>query len=244
VEVPPVDVPVVWASVAFALEGFFPPPAHLVKAAEAAAVAPQGLFHLVPEGAVAETGGDAEVHADIGDGPADRAAAHLGGEFFGRGHAGRIGMAGVQQGGIGTAWAEGRGARLAGRFGRRTMVGLQFDARWPGEPQVAAPGGASEEVLLQGECPEHAALHALPDGGEIVGAEDGGGGGEFRGGYAGGGGRGEVAGVGDEDGEDVENSPDAPWDGAGFCGGRGGWGCSGHWVADSRVWGTKQELCD
>ncbi len=60
----------------------------------------------------------------------------------------------------------------------------------------------------------------------IVGAEDGGGGGEFLGGDAGGGGRDEVAGMGDEGGEDVENSPDAAGDGVGRCG--GGWGCSRH----------------
>ena len=66
----------------------------------------------------------------------------------------------------------------------------------------------------------------MQEGGEIVGAEDRGGGGEFLGGDAGGGGRGEVAGMGHERGEDVENSPDASRDGAGRCG--GGWGCSGH----------------
>ena len=60
----------------------------------------------------------------------------------------------------------------------------------------------------------------------MAGAEDGGGGGEFRRGDSGGGGRGEVVGMGDEGGEDVENSRDAPRDGAGWC--RGGWGCSGH----------------
>ena len=82
--------------------------------------------------------------------------------------------------------------------------------------------------MLQRECPEHAASHAVQDGGEIVGAEDGGGGGEFRGGGAGGRSRGEVAGVRDKDGEDMKNSPDTPRDGAGFYGDRGGWGCSGH----------------
>jgi hypothetical protein len=60
----------------------------------------------------------------------------------------------------------------------------------------------------------------------MAGAEDGGGGGEFRRGDAGAGGRGEVASMGDEGGEDVENSRDASWDGVGWC--RGGGGCSGH----------------
>ena len=123
-------------------------------------------------------------------------------------------------------------------------MGLQGDARRPGEPQIAAPGGAGEQIISQSECSEHAALHPLQDGGEIAGAADGGGGGEFRGGHAGGGGRGEVAGVRDEGGEDMKNSPDTPRDGAGFCGGRGGWGCSGHWDGGSRVGGTKQEFYD
>lgn len=96
--------------------------------------------------------------------------------------------------------------------------------------------------MLQGERAEHAALHAVQDGGEMVGAEDGGGGGEFRRGYAGGGGRGEVAGVGDEGGDDVENSGDASRDEAGWCG--GGWGCSGHGPGDSTFSGTKQEYYD
>ena len=104
-------------------------------------------------------------------------------------------------------------------------MGLQFDARWPGKTQVSAFGGAGEQIALQSERAEHAALHAVQDGREIVGAENGGGGGEFRGGCSGGGGRGEVAGVGDVGGDDFEDSPDAPRDGAGFC---GGWGCSCH----------------
>src|SRR5580658_7333012 len=81
-QVPPVDVPGVRAFVAFAQEGLLTPRAHLVQAAEAAAVAPQGLFHLVPEFAHAEAGGDAEVQADIGDGSAHRAPAHLRREFL------------------------------------------------------------------------------------------------------------------------------------------------------------------
>ena len=240
-QVPPVDGPGIRASVVFALEGFFPPSAQLVQAVEAAAVAPQGLFHLAPECAFAQAGGDAEVHADIGDGTADRAAAYVSREFFGRGQAGRGRIAGVEQRGVGPPWAERRGARGWCRLGRRAVVGLAFHARRPGEAQVAAPGGSGEEVLLQGERAEEAALDAVQDGGGMVGAEDGGGGGEFRGGCAGGGGCGEVAGVGDDCGEDGENSPDAPWDGAGVRVGWGGWGCSGHGVVCSRSMGAKQE---
>ena len=77
--------------------------AHLEQAAEAAAVAAQGLFHLVPEVAVAETGDNAEVHADIGHGAADRTAAHVGREFPRRGHAGRARIVGAEQSGVGTA---------------------------------------------------------------------------------------------------------------------------------------------
>jgi hypothetical protein len=153
-------------------------------------------------------------------------------------------MVEVQQRGFGSAWGEGFGTRPAGGFGRRTVVALQFDARRQGEAQIAAPGGAGEQIIPQGDRAEHPALHAMQDGGDIVGAEEGRRGGEFRRGCAGGGGRGEVAGVGDKDGEDVENSPDTPWDGAGFCGDRGGWVCSGHWVGDSRSFGTNQELYD
>ena len=241
-QVPPVDVPGVWAFVAFAQEGLLAPRAHLIQAAEAAAIAPHCLFHLVPEVPGAEAGRDAEVHADIGDGAADWAAAHLGREFFRRGQAGRGRIVGAQKRGVGTAWLEGRGARAGCRSGRRTVVREQVDARRPGEAQVASPGGAGEEVFVQGERAAQAALHAVQDGGEMVGAEDGGGGGEFRRGDAGGGGRGEVAGMGDEGGEDVENSPDAPRDGAGRCG--GGWGCSGHGLVVAGFEGTKQELCD
>jgi hypothetical protein len=124
------------------------------------------------------------------------------------------------------------------------VVRLQCDTRRPGEPQIVPPGGAGEQIVPQGERTEEAALHAVQDGWEMVGAEDGGGGGEFRGGRAGGGGRGEVAGVGDEGGEDVENSPDAPRDGAGFRVCWGGWGCSGHGFVGSGFRGTKQEFYD
>ncbi len=225
-QVPPVDVPGVRVFVAFAQEARLAPRPHLIQTKEAAAIAPHRLFHLVPEGAFAETGGDAEVHADIGDGAADRMAAHLGRELFRRGQAGRARIVGAQKRGVGAPWLEARGARAWRRSGRRTVVREQVDARRPGEAQVASPGGAGEEVVSQGERAVQAALDAVQEGGEMVGAEDGGGGGEFRGGDAGGGGRGEVAGMGDEGGENVEDGPDAAGDGAGRCG--GGWGCSGH----------------
>ena len=235
-------MPAARAPVAFALERILPLRAHLAQAVEAAAVAPQELFHLVPKIAVAETGGDAGVHEDIGDGAADRAAAHPRREFFGRGHAGRARIVGAEQSGVGTAWVARRGAGAGCGFGRGTVVRLQFDARRPGEPQIVPPGGAGEQIVPQGERSEEAALHAVQDGWEMVGAEDGGGGGEFRGGDAGGGGRGEVAGVGDEGGEDVENSPDTPRNGAGFGGRVGGWGFLGHRYGDSRFLRTNQEF--
>ena len=241
-EVPPVDVPGVRAPVAFALERILPLRAHLAQAVEAAAVAPQDFLHLVPKRAVAETGGDAEFHTNIGDGAADRAAAHLGREFLGRGHAGRAGIVGSEQSGVGTSWAAALGPRAGCRFGRGAVVRLQFDARRPGEPQIVPPGGAGEQIVPQGERAEEAALHAVQDGWDIVCTEDGGGGGEFRGGRAGGGGRGEVADVGDEGGEHVENTPDAPRDGTGFGGRVGGWGCLGHPYGVTRFGGTKQEL--
>ena len=114
------------------------------------------------------------------------------------------------------------GARGGCRLGRGTVVRLQCDARRPGEPQIMPPGGAGEQIVPQSERAEEAALHPVQDGWQMVCAEDGGGGGEFRGGRAGCGGLGEVADVGDEGGEDVENSPDAPRDGAGL--GGHGWG--------------------
>src|ERR1700733_1136620 len=55
-QVSPVDMPGVRVFVAFAQEGILAPRAHLKQAAEAAAVAPHCLFHLVPEFAQAETG--------------------------------------------------------------------------------------------------------------------------------------------------------------------------------------------
>ena len=136
----------------------------------------------------------------------------------------------VQHSRFGAAWTARGGGLGSGRFGRRAVVGLQFDALRPSEAQIAAPGGAGEQVFLQRERAEHAALHAKPDGREIVGAEEDGAGCEFRGVDAGGDCGGEVPSVGDEGGEDAENSPDTPRDGAGFGGRRGGWGCLGHSV--------------
>ena len=104
----------------------------------------------------------------------------------------------------------------------------KFHPRRPSEPQVTPPGSPREQIVPQRECPQHAALHPVQNSGDMLGAENRGGGSEFRDGSAGDGGRGELPGVADKDSEDVENSPDAPWDGAGFCGGWGGWRCSGH----------------
>ena len=242
VQVPPVDVPSVRAPVAFALERIFPLRAHLVKVAEAAAVPPQDFLHLVPKRAVAETGGDAEIHADIRHGAADRTTAHVGREFLGRGHAGRAGIVGAEQSGVGVAWAAALGAGAGCRFGWGSVVRLQFDARRPGEPQIVPPGGAGEQIVPQGERAEKAALHAVHDGWQIVCTENGGGGGEFRGGRSGFGGGGEVADVGDEGGEYVQNSPDTPEDGAGFGGRVRGWFCLGHGYGVTRFRRTKQEL--
>src|SRR6201996_3684962 len=127
-QVPPVDVPGVWVFVAFAQEGLLAPRAHLIQAAEAAAIAPHCLFHLVPEFAQTETGRDAEVHADIGDGAADGTAAHLGRELFRHGRAERGRVVGAQKRGVGTSWLEGRGARAWSRSGRRTVVREQVDS--------------------------------------------------------------------------------------------------------------------
>ena len=127
--------------------------------------------------------------------------------------AGSSGPSSAGSGVVGGGARRARWCRLAG--GRWCGCNSTQAAR---RSEVAAPGGAGEEGLLQGERAEHAALHAVQDGGESVGAEDGGGGGEFRRGYAGGGGRGEVAGVGDEDGDDFENSRDASRNGVGWWG--------------------------
>ena len=48
---------------------------------------------------------------------------------------------------------------------------LPFDQRRPSEARVVVPRGPGEQIVVRGECSEHAALHALPDGGEIVGAD-------------------------------------------------------------------------
>ena len=92
----------------------------------------------------------------------------------------------------------------------------------PSEPQITPPGGPREQIVPQRQRPQHPALHPVQNSGEIAGAENRGGGGEFRGGRAGDGGGGEMPGVGDEDREDMKNSPDTPRNGAGSCGGRTG----------------------
>ena len=51
--------------------------------------------------------------------------------------------------------------------------------------EVAPAGGAGQQITLQAERAEDAAPHAVQDDREIVGADDGSDGGEFRGGDAG-----------------------------------------------------------
>ena len=124
------------------------------------------------------------------------------------------------------------------------MPGQKFHTRRPSEPQITPPGGPCEQIVPQRERPQHPALHPVQNSGDMLGAENRGGTGEFRNGRAGGGGRRELPGMADQDREDMKNSPNTPRDRARFRRGRTGRGCSGHRNAGSREKRTKQELYD
>ena len=161
------------------------------------------------------TGDDAEIQADIGEGAADRTPAHLPIQFLVRWQMERARIVVVQQRRFFAGCAPGCGGFCPWRGRRRAVVRLQVGVRRPDEAEVAAPGGAGEQITLQGEGAENAAAHAEQDDCHVVGAEDGGCGGElgFRG--EGGGVFGEVAAVGDEGADDAEDAADASEDAAG-----------------------------
>ena len=116
---------------------------------------------------------DAEVAADVDDDGADRAAAHLGGDFCFRGEAREAGVLG------GARRAGGRAARPGGRA--RAGCGGHADGRWR---EVLAAGGATAERGFEGRGATQAAGDAGEDGGEVGGAEGSGEEGEAWGGGA------------------------------------------------------------
>ena len=79
------------------------------EADEVSAVHDDGVVELVPECSIEIAGPDAEITADIGDDGADRATAHLGGDFLFRGQAREAWVLG----GVGGRWF-GLGVRRCG----------------------------------------------------------------------------------------------------------------------------------
>ena len=176
---------------------------------DAAAEIVHELEQLVPEGAVAEAWDDGEIEADVEDGAADGAAAYLALEVLRGGHE-EFGI--VPAGGAGWAWALACGrARRGGlsAFGvgwgglRLGRGGAGFD-----EVDVVAGGGAGEQDALQRGGAQEAAVEVGEDGGEVGGAEAGGDGVEVGGGGALADGVDEVAAVGEQDADGVEEDPD------------------------------------
>ena len=143
----------------FLVEPLLPPSHFHDDVAEAAAIAVDRHEHPVPERSVAQAGGDAEIAADIDDGPADGAAAHLGLELR---HAGQ----GVERERLLRAGAAGRArCRLLRRrrFGRLRCGGygrgrIRWAGRWVprrGGHERAAPGSPGP-----GRVPRAAAAYA------------------------------------------------------------------------------------
>ena len=185
----------------------------------------------VPEGGGAEAGDDGEIVADVGDGAAERTAAHLTLEFL---------LCGHEEFGIVPA----RGQQLAWRsFGPgwlvRWLLGLRV--RWRGRWfligagaadhhfDVSAGCGAREQHLLQRVGTQNASVEVGEDGGKVGSAEGGRDGGECGGGGTAVNGGEEMAAVAEQDVDDVEEGGNVLGHGHGFAGlilwriGRRGW---------------------
>ena len=189
------------------------------------------LVQLVPEGAVAEAWDDGEIRADVGDGAADGAVAHLTIQVLRGGHE-EFGI--VPGGGAGGALARG-GRRRGGLLG---FGGWGWLWCWRAgaavdEVDVSAGGGAGEEHALQGLGAQDASVEVGEDGGQVGGAETRRDGVEVGGGGALTDGVDQVAGVVEQDADGVEDDPDVVGQSGGgviLRGiGRGGWsGWVGH----------------
>ncbi|MFZ0020894.1 MAG: hypothetical protein WAL10_26560 [Acetobacteraceae bacterium] len=172
------------------------------EAGEVAAIGDDGVAEFVPEGPVELAGRDAEVTADIDDDGADRAAAHLGGDFVFRGEAGEAGGLGVV-GGLGF----GRGVRRCDQPGGAWSADVgHADGRWC---EVSAAGGATTQRSFEGRGATQAAGDAGEDGGEVCGAEGFGEEGEAWGGGALLDRAGELLAVVDQFADDTEDAAEA-----------------------------------
>ena len=170
---------------------------------------------IVPEGAGAEAGDDGEIEADIEDGAADRATAHLALEVLQGGHEefGIVPAGGEGWPGCALAGGRGHGCRLLGFGGCWGGLGFWRAGAAVDEVDVAAGGGAGEQHALQGGGAQEAAVQVGEDGGEVGGAEACGDGVEVGGGGAVADGVDEVAAVAEQDADGVEDDGRCCWAG-------------------------------
>ena len=123
-------------------------------------------------------------------------------------------------------WRLGLGGGRGGLRFRFRRAGAALD-----EVDVAAGGGAGEEDAFEGRGAQEASVQVGEDGGEVGGAEAGGDGVEVGGGGALADGVDQVAAVGEQDADGVEQDLDVVGQSGGgviLCGiGRGGDGCCG-----------------
>jgi hypothetical protein len=212
-------------------EGLAPSGFFLHQPDEVAAEEMHHLVQLVPEAAVAEGWDDGEIRADVGDGAADGAAAHLAVQLLHGGHE-EFGI--VPGGGAGCALAR-DGRRRGGLlgFGGRAWRWFWRAGAALDEVDVSAGGGAGDEHALQGRGAQDASVEVGEDRRDVGGAEAGGDGVEVGGGGALADGIDQVAAVVEQDADGLEGDRDVVGQSRGgviLRGiGRGGWtGCVGY----------------
>jgi hypothetical protein len=127
------------------------------EAGEASAMDDDGVAEFVPECPVELAGRDAEITADIGDDGADRAQAHLGSDFLGRGQVCEAQVPGVA-GRLGFRSGVPRRDLLSGA---RSADGWLADGRWR---EVLAAGCSLAKPGFQ----RHGAAQAIGDAGEMT----------------------------------------------------------------------------
>ena len=165
----PGRVPVVCPAFPFFLEGFSSAFLDAEEFREIAAEMHHGPVKLGPHRAVAHVSGNAEVHADIGDGTADRTAAHLGFEFLQRGDGEMHGVVGIDARGAG-GLDLGPGGRAEFHVQRCDVVGFG-GAGGLRRLDIPALRGAGEQIPFQHHRAENAALHMRENAADVVGAE-------------------------------------------------------------------------
>ena len=192
------------ASVLLSIERLLATVSFAQHGAWAAAVVMHGIEQLVPEGAGAEAGHDSQVEADIGNGAAYRAATHLALQFR---QCGCVSV-GKRPPGWTRCGIAGGGLSARGGAGWCGLSAARADAG-AGERYVAAAGGTGEQNTLQSDGTQDAAVEAGEDNCEIEGAETRRDGGEAGCGGAVLDGVGEMAAVGQQDANDVEECRNA-----------------------------------